>query len=72
VSENVGVGAAGIVQGIGQDGQLAEGAARVDAFGHPHDVAVARPAPGGIDRGGSEWVADHVPEPTCHVALVLG
>src|SRR5262249_19486325 len=54
VGEDVGVGAAGVLEGVGQDRQVMEGPLVVDAAGDGRDGAVVPRQPGGVDSDGTE------------------
>ena len=59
MSQNVGIGAAGIFQGIGQDRQAVEGAVGVYGLGETGDGARE---PGGVKGDGPERVAEDTPQ----------
>jgi hypothetical protein len=54
VGEDVGVGAAGVFEGVGQDAQVLEGPLVVDAAGDGRDGAGVPLQPRGVDGGGAE------------------
>src|SRR5262249_40602594 len=62
VSEEVGVGAAGVFQGVGQDRQVVVAAGVVDAPGHVPHQSVAPAQPGRLDGDGPEGVAEQLAE----------
>src|SRR5207249_2347831 len=57
VGEHVWIGAAGILEGIGQDGQVAEVAAVIDLPGHRAEQPAAPAQPGRVRLGRAERVA---------------
>ena len=57
VVQDVGVVAAGVFEGVGEDRQAVEGAVVVDGLGKGGDV---RCSPGGMERDGAERVAEDV------------
>ena len=60
VFQDTRVGATGLFEGVGQDGQKLEGAVVVHLLGHDHDRAGRGGQPGGIDRQRTMGVADDV------------
>ena len=55
--QDVGIIAAGVFEGVGEDGKAVEGAIVVDGLGKGGDV---RCSPGGIERDGTKWVAQNI------------
>ena len=53
--QDVGVIAASVFEGIGEDGQAVEGAVVVDGLSQGGDV---RRSPGGVERDGAEGIAE--------------
>src|SRR5262249_31616754 len=56
------VGAAGILQGIGQDRHPVEGTVVVNGLGNLGDRAVVPGEPGRVEGDGMKWVAHDLPE----------
>src|SRR5262249_4793655 len=60
VAEDVGVGAAGLLQGVGQDGQAVAGSPVVDGLGQPGNRAVIPGQPRWFNRHRVKRVAEEV------------
>jgi hypothetical protein len=60
VTEDVGVGAAGLYQGVGEDGQAVEGPLVVDGLGQPGNRAVIPGQPGWFNGHRAKRVAEEV------------
>ena len=71
VAQDVGVGAAGLLQGVGQDGQAVEGPLLVDRRGEFGDRAALSRQPGGARGERPEGVADDAAE-QAGLGLFLG
>ena len=65
MGEDVGVGAAGLFEGVGEDGKAVEGAVGVERLNQVADRTGDR---GGIERQGTERIAEDV---TNQVALKI-
>jgi hypothetical protein len=61
VTEQLGVGAAGILQGVGEDGQAVEGALLVDGLREFLHQSSVQESPGRVDDGRAEPVAEDIP-----------
>src|SRR5205823_743354 len=62
VVEQLRLGAAGVFEGVGEDGQALEGRLVVQRAGQADDQAVVPGQPGGVDPDGPERVAGNVAE----------
>src|SRR5437868_4933782 len=64
MGEQIGVGAAGVFEGVGQERQFVESAVVVDVPGDGRDGAAIPGEPMWLDRDRAEWVAEDVAEQT--------
>ena len=62
VGQEVGVGTAGVFEGVGQGGQAVEGTVGVEGPGEAGDGAVVPGESGVIDGDGAEGIAEYVAE----------